>query len=246
MMVSSAKMPPAVATAYALRKETAACLLWVVPDHALLESWAELARFFVPERSVTPFPAWDCLPYDRISPKKEEMAQRLYALDQLRQAPKAARLIMAPLSAISQRLPPQSLLQKAFSLHQGKSLTFSVLKEKLLALGFTRVETVFSPGEFAIRGEIVDLFPAGEKRPYRLHFFEDTIETLHQLDPETQRRQEACSSIRLAPVGEVVLSEETKAEFAQRYRETFQTTGLQDPFFEAIASGTPYPGQEHW
>ncbi|MDR0662214.1 MAG: transcription-repair coupling factor, partial [Holosporales bacterium] len=245
-MVSSAKMPPAAAAAYALRKETAACLLWVIPDHAPLASWADLAHFFAPERSITLFPAWDCLPYDRVSPKKEEMAQRLCALDQLHRAPETARLIIAPLSAISQRLPPQSLLKKAFSLHQGESMAFSVLKAKLLALGFTGVETVFSPGEFAIRGEIVDLFPAGEKKPYRLHFFEDTIETLHKLDPETQRRQEACPAIRLAPVREVVLSEETKAEFAQRYRETFQITGLQDPFFEAITSGTPYPGQEHW
>jgi transcription-repair coupling factor (superfamily II helicase) len=212
----------------------------------ILETAAALVRFFNPTRHVLLFPAWDCLPYDRVSPKKDIMAMRLRTLDQLLQAPLSSYCILTTLSAIGQRLPPRTFLQNACSLQKGNRFAFSALIEQLCTLGFTRTETVFSPGEFSVRGGIIDIFPASEKYPYRIDFFDDEIERIRIFNPETQRSQEDIEALRLSPVGEVVVASKAREIFVQRYREIFKASGDNDPFFEAIAACVPYAGQEHW
>lgn len=174
------------------------------------------------------------------------MEQRLCTLDQLSQRPDTSRCVITSLSAFGQRLPPKELLRKAFSLRLGDRIAFSDLKNRLISLGFARVETVVSPGEFSVRGEIFDLFPAGTPNPYRLGFQEEEIERLHLFDPETQCSKEECSELRVLPMREVILTQETCERFAQHYQEIFDERTTPDPFFEATSLGLSYPGQEHW
>ncbi|MDR2417157.1 MAG: transcription-repair coupling factor [Holosporales bacterium] len=236
-----------LAVASLLRKEPSQSrILWILPDDTVLETVAALVRFFCQERPILLFPAWDCLPYDRVSPKKEGIATRMRTLDLLLQEPPVSYCLLTTLSAISQRLPPPTFLHKAFSIRKGGFFPFSSLVSQLLELGFKRVETVFSPGEFSIRGDIVDIFPAGEKFPYRIDFLDNDVERIRTFDPETQRSQEETMGVRFSPVSEIALSPDICARFVERYRALSKTSTKDDPLLEAIATGRFYEGQEHW
>ncbi|MBO6949406.1 MAG: transcription-repair coupling factor [Rhodospirillales bacterium] len=222
-------------------------VLFVLRDDAGLARRAAVAEFFAPGTDTIEFPAWDCLPYDRVSPRRALVGRRLAALGQLTENAGGGRLILTTVSAVLQRVPPRDFLKGAGKvLKSGTRIEPDELVRDLERFGFNRIETVTEPGEYAVRGGIVDVYPAGAGGPVRLDFFGDELDTLRSFDPATQRSTGEVASIALTPVSEAPLDPEAISRFRTNYREQFQTSGSDDPLYEAISEGRRHQGFEHW
>ena len=229
-------------------------LLHVAVDDAAMTRMAEALAFFCPELDILTFPAWDCLPYDRVSPNSAIVSRRidtLVRLAQLRDAsaetPARPRVVLTTVNALLQRVPEAGLLRQAqFSVRAGKPLDLEAVIGFLNSNGYVRSDTVMEPGEYALRGGLVDIFPAGSREPLRLDLFGDTLERIRSFDPMTQRSTGTAEAFDLKPVNEVLLNAESIGRFRSAYREVFGTSGDHDPLYEAISAGHRYIGMEHW
>ena len=222
-------------------------VVMVLRDDAGLERRAEAAAFFAPETDVIMFPAWDCLPYDRVSPRRALVGRRLAGLGRLHAKADHGRLVLTTISALLQKVPPRKFLEGAgVTLAPGTRIAPDDLVRALERFGFNRIETVTEPGEYAVRGGIVDLFAADAGGPVRLDFFGDELETLRSFDPATQRSTGESSPLTLTPVSEAPLDDDAIARFRSNYRTQFQVSGSDDPLYEAISEGRRHQGFEHW
>ncbi len=225
-------------------------ILHVARDGQRLERLQDGLRFFAPDREVLVFPAWDCLPYDRLSPHPDIVAERLETLVRLatpRKAGTPARIVLASAGAALQRVPPRSLYTEAASvLRKGQTLDVDWLAKFLGENGYGRADTVMEPGEFAIRGGLVDLFPPGTPEPLRLDLFGDTLESIRSFDPMSQRSTGERDEVVLLPVSEVLLTSESIARFRGGYRELFGNVAGEDVLYEAVSAGQRHVGMEHW
>ena len=202
-------------------------------------------KFFAPDADVLFLPAWDCLPYDRSSPNAETLAKRIDTLSHLVEAP--PRLLVSTVNAVLQRLPPVSFFDDArFSAKTGATLDVERLTSFLTANGYGRTDTVMEPGEYAIRGGIVDVFPPGLDEPLRLDLFGDEIESIRSFDALTQRSLKEVPEFSLAPVNEMRLTSIAVERFRIGYREVFGPPGSEDRLYESISAGRRHPGMEHW
>ncbi|GAB6053752.1 transcription-repair coupling factor [Magnetospira thiophila] len=222
-------------------------LLFVARDDAHMARMADALGFFAPELPCLQLPAWDCLPYDRVSPKGEVVARRLATLTRLAQGRPQQGVILATVSAILQKVPSRAVFEDcALSVSPGDSLPLDKLTGFLERNGYHRSGTVMEAGEYAVRGGIVDLFPPGCETPLRLDFFGDELEKIRAFDPVSQRSAEAVEGLNLQPVGEVVFDEAAIARFRTGYRDLFGTAGTQDLLYEEISAGRRADGFEHW
>ena len=227
-------------------------VVFVARDDIGLARMIDLLQFFAPDLEILEFPAWDCLPYDRVSPKNDILSKRVDTLSRLLESQgQKCRVVVTTVSALLQRVPDRSSFAGArLDIAPGVSLVPDELCQFLARNGYVRVETVMEAGEFAVRGGIVDVFPAGQLMPCRLDFFGDELEDIRKFDPVSQRSlgEEAGepADLVLKPVSEVVLTEETISKFRSRYRIQFGESGGDDPLFEAISAGQRYIGMEHW
>ncbi|MBN8532157.1 MAG: transcription-repair coupling factor [Alphaproteobacteria bacterium] len=208
---------------------------------------AESLPFFA-DAEVLTFPAWDCLPYDRVSPNPAIVAERIETLSRLAEKPRSARVLVTTVNALLQRLPPREVIGTAsFAIRAGEELDREGLQTFLVKSGYTRVGKVMEPGEFAIRGSIIDLFPPGLTDACRIDLFGDQVESIRAFDPLTQVSQtDIEGGLRLLPASEIVFSENAIAEFRERYRERFGAAIHDDPLYAAVTEGSKYPGMEHW
>lgn len=228
-------------------RRTSRPILFVLRDDVHLERARQVLKFCAPEVEIITFPAWDCLPYDRASPKADLISQRIDALCKLAETPFASRIVLTTVSAALQRVPPKTFLRGAsLDLAVGAQTPQQSLFRFLASNGYHRTGTVREAGEFAARGGIVDLFPPGVGNPYRLDFFGDDVESIREFDASTQRTLGPVQDIRLRPVSEAPLNDGTIARFRQRYRECFGPAGADDLLYSAIAEGRRHPGYEHW
>src|SRR5512138_64642 len=163
--------------------------LHVALDDSQAARLAECLGFFAPQVEVLVFPAWDCLPYDRVSPHRDIVARRLDVLTRLMQpAGDRPQVVVSTVNALLQRVPaPAALAGRVMRLKAGDSVPAERLNAFFAENGYYRVETVGEPGEFAVRGGILDVFPPGQEQPLRLDFFGDELESLRLFDPLTQR-----------------------------------------------------------
>ena len=208
---------------------------------------ADALAFFAPHIEVLHFPAWDCLPYDRVSPHTDVLAQRITTLNRLQQPFARPCLLLTTVNAIGQKTIASEILRAvSLSLAIGNELPVEKLRQFLAANGYAMASTVREAGEYAVRGGIVDLFPPGYESPVRLDFFGDEIESIRLFDPLSQTTTEKLQTLELLPISEVLLDERTIAEFRQRYRELFGTVTESDPLYEAVTAGQKFPGVEHW
>ncbi|RDD63970.1 transcription-repair coupling factor [Ferruginivarius sediminum] len=210
---------------------------------------AEALAFFAPECRVLTFPAWDCLPYDRVSPHRDIVAERVDTLTRLMTEPAhpGGLVVLTTVNALLQRLPPaEALRPRMLTAKAGEQIAPEKLTAFFAENGYVRSDTVGEAGEYAIRGGIVDVFPPGEPEPLRLDFFGDELETVRTFDPLSQRTTGKHEGLTLKPVNEVILQEDTIHRFRTRYRETFGTPPKDDPLYAAVSEGRPHPGMEHW
>ena len=219
----------------------------IAADEAAMRAIADNAPVFAPELEVIAFPAWDCLPYDRASPALRVMAERLGALHALQQKPKGPQLLVTTVNAVTQRiLTPFRIRQFTRRLAEGERTERDALVETLVANGYQRTDSVHDSGEFAVRGSIIDLYPAGASQPVRLDFFGDEIETMRTFDPADQRTSGKADPFVLMPASEAMLDEESIKRFRARYRERFGATATGDPIYQAVSEGRRLAGMEHW
>ena len=222
--------------------------LHVARDDARMEQFVECFGFFAPEVPVETFPAWDCLPYDRVGPRLDILARRSDLLSRLSSTHASATrlLVVTTINALLQRVPPAAAFEGLRrDLVPGTTIDPAKLIEHLAQCGYQRIETVSEPGEYAPRGGIIDLFPPQSQEPLRLDFFGDELESIRRFDPVTQRTSANTDQAVIGPVGEVFLTAETIERFRGGYREAFGS-GRDDPLYESVSAGRHHQGMEHW
>jgi transcription-repair coupling factor (superfamily II helicase) len=165
-------------------------IVHVARDDQRLATLAEAIGFFAPDIRILRFPAWDCLPYDRIGPMADIVAQRLSTLSELARGEGQERpaIVLATVNAVVQRVPPRPIIAQAhLRAAPGNVISTDKIMSFLSTHGFSRSGTVVDPGDFAVRGGIIDLFPPGVDEPIRLDFFGDMLESIRSFDPQSQR-----------------------------------------------------------
>src|SRR5438477_3382286 len=219
----------------------------IAADEAAMRALADTIPLFAPEIEVLPFPGWDCLPYDRVSPALPVMAERLATLNALQTRHDKPQLLITTASAASQRLlTPFRIRQLTRRIATGERIERERLVEQLNALGYQRADTVAEHGEYAVRGSLIDLFPAGEELALRLDFFGDEIDSVRRFDPADQRSTDKAKAFTLMPASEALLDAQSIKRFRSRYRERFGATATQDPLYQALSNGRRLAGMEHW
>ena len=229
------------------RAESRGSVLHVCRDDARMARMAEALAFFAPHVEVLRFPAWDCLPYDRVSPNPEIVSERVATLTRLAEPGSTPRILLTTVNALVQKVPPRASFQGAtLALKRGGRVKPERLTEFLEANGYHRTGSVMEHGEYAVRGGIVDLFPSGQAEPVRLDFFGDEIDDLRAFDTATQRSGAKVDALVLRPVGEVFLDADSISRFRSGYRDLFGAAAGEDPLYVSISAGRRHPGMEHW
>ena len=219
----------------------------IVADEAAMRALSETVPLFAPELKVLTLPGWDCLPYDRASPALRVMAERLATLSAIQAKQTKPQLLVATASAATQRiLTPFRIRQLTRRISEGERIDREALVTQLNALGYQRADTVAEAGEYAVRGSLIDLFPAGEELALRIDFFGDEIDSVRRFDPADQRSTDKADAFTLMPASEALLDSESIKRFRSRYREKFGATATQDPLYQALSEGRRMAGMEHW
>jgi len=227
--------------------KSAAPVMHIARDDKRLAALQSALRFFAPDMPVFVFPGWDCLPYDRVSPNADISAQRMATLAALTHGMPDRFILLTTLNAASQKIPAHALLtDAAFHAKVGNRIDEKALREFLVRMGFVQSPTVTEPGDYAVRGGIIDIYPPGDLGPVRLDLFGDVLDGARRFDAATQRTTEKLDVIELAPVSEIVLDEPSIMRFRQNYRIEFGAAGTDDPLYEAISAGRKHQGAEHW
>jgi transcription-repair coupling factor (superfamily II helicase) len=221
--------------------------LFIAPDDSAMRAVADAVPFFAPELEILQLPAWDCLPYDRASPSVAVTSQRMSALQALQQTSKKKQLVLTTIGAVIQKyVTPFRIRQTGERLTAGREITRERLASLLQSNGYFRVDTVAEAGEFAIRGSIVDLFPAGSEFGLRLDFFGDEIESIRRFNPTDQRSVDRVEHFDILPAVEALMDEEAIKRFRVGYRERFGVTATGDPLYQAVSEGRRLSGMDHW
>ncbi|TAD87644.1 MAG: transcription-repair coupling factor [Alphaproteobacteria bacterium] len=224
-------------------------VLHIALDDQRLARLEEAVRFFAPEIEVLTFPAWDCLPYDRVSPNADIVARRLETLTRLAARPigPAPTVVIATVASALQRVPTRgSLAAQVLTVSVGDRIDLPDMTRFFARNGYTRTDTVREAGEFALRGGIVDVYPAGLPEPVRFDLFGDDVEAIRTFDPLTQRSTGQVPRVVFTPASEILLDDGAVARFRAGYRALFGAEAHTDPVYEAVSAGRRIIGVEHW
>ncbi|MGM0553317.1 MAG: transcription-repair coupling factor [Pseudomonadota bacterium] len=220
-------------------------LLVITESNEAADRWQEEWDFFTAgsDLPLLRLPDWETLPFDVFSPHEDIISERLRTLYHL---PAFARgIVLMPVSTLMQRLPPRAWLTgQGLSLRTGQRLDRMDLRDNLANAGYSAVQQVISHGEFAARGEILDLFPMGAEQPVRIEFLDDEIDSLRYFDPESQRSTERVDQVEVLPSHEFPLNDEAIREFRSRYRARFAGDPTSHPIYRDISEGLVPPGIE--
>jgi len=230
-------------------KKPTISLAVICRDGPRMQQLARALEFFAPDLPVMQFPAWDCQPYDRVSPHGGILAQRMTTLARLSRLTGSDKplIVLTSVNAAVQRVPPRDkVAAQALSVAPGHVVPMDSIIAWLEHNGYTRASTVREPGEYAVRGGILDLFPAGLELPVRLDFFGDSLESIRSFDAETQRTHLDMRSLDLVPISEFQMVTETIRRFRMGYVAEFGAPERDDPLYEAVSEGRRHPGMEHW
>ncbi len=209
---------------------------------------SELEFFLNPKQSEQEllfFPDWETLPYDQFSPHQDIISERLYTLSRIQQVSNA--IIITSANTLMHRLcPPEFLNQYALMLKKGQKLDLEAFRNQLQQSGYHCVNKVLEHGEFALRGSIIDVYPMGSTRPFRIELFDDEIDSLREFDTETQRTIEKIPYINVLPAREFPLNEQSQTLFRRAFRELFPGNPSNCPIYEAISHGQFPAGIEYY
>ncbi|MBO6669301.1 transcription-repair coupling factor [Parvibaculum sp.] len=231
--------------------DSGVAVIHVARDDARMSALAEAISFFAPDLEIETIPAWDCLPYDRVSPHADVSARRMAALSRLaiRSEGKGGKplVVIATVNAMLQRVPAREMVKiSAWSARVGNRIDLDNLTSYLASNGYNRTGTVREPGEFAVRGGIVDIYPSGFELPVRLDMFGDTLDAIRTFDAATQRTIGQLNGLELVPASEIHLDKETIRRFRAAYVAQLGAVNDGDPLYEAVSEGRKHAGMEHW
>lgn len=226
-------------------------LLHICRDEHRLHMMYEQLSALIPQDKVFLFPQWDCLPYDRVSPKKDVVGTRLqtlFTLSHLSDERRAQGLILltTPRAFLQKIMPKEVLTHACLRIDKNDPFEMKTFLEYVQRYNYVRVETVREPGEFAIRGGVIDLFPPQSPVPYRIDLFGDHVESIRTFDEISQRRLDDVSHMTLYPAGEVILDENSIRLFRESYRGLCKGSLDHDALYLAISEGRLFPGMDHW
>lgn len=210
-----------------------------------LQLEAEINFFSNGQATLFHFPDWETLPYDHFSPHQDITAERLQTLYHLPKLRKG--ILLVPVHTLMQYIAPTEYIDtNTFLLDIGDKLNIDELRKHLERIGYRCVSQVMEHGEFAVRGSIVDLFPAGNVYPYRIDLFDDTVDTIRIFDPDTQLSKDKCTQIRLLPAREFPLTEDAINLFRQNWRAQFSGPTSQQTIYQNISQGITPSGIEYY
>jgi transcription-repair coupling factor (superfamily II helicase) len=214
-------------------------------DPADSQRLADELQFFAPTLRVAVFPDWETLPYDTFSPHQDLVSERLATLWRLLQRDLDA-VLMPATTALTRLAPTSFLAATTFNFEQGTRLDEAALKAQLTLAGYSHVSQVVSPGEYAVRGSLIDLFPMGSPVPYRVDLFDDQVDSIRTFDPDTQRSLYPVPQVRLLPGREFALDEAARAGFRARWRERLEGDPTRSRIYKDIAQGLAGAGIEYY
>lgn len=201
--------------------------------------------YFAPELRVRLLPDWETLPYDNLSPHQDLISERLATLQDMR-SQQCDVVVMSASTALLRMAPPSFLAAHTFFFSQGQEIDETALKQQLRIAGYDPVSAVMRPGEYSVRGGLIDIFPMGSALPYRLDLFGSEIDKIRAFDPDTQRSLYPVKEIRLLPGREFPLDETSCIQFRQRWREVFEGDPSRIPLYRDIANGVAGAGIEYY
>ena len=231
-----------------LHKDTGGKVLHIARDDRRMSATREALRFFAPAAAVAEFPAWDCPPYSRVSPNPEVTSARMAALTGLAEAAESAPgIILTTVNAAMQRVPGRNFIaDSSMTVKVGDRLELDRLTAFLGQAGYARSSKVIVSGEYAVRGGIVDVFPAGSHSPIRLDFFGDRLDGARIFDPETQMSVGRVTEAKICRDTEISLDKSAVERFRRLYRAAHGTPDKEDRLYAAVSNGLTVPGLEHW
>lgn len=209
------------------------------------ERLKEEIAWFAPELSVFLFPDWETLPYDHFSPHPDLISERLETLHQITSG--TCDVVIVPVTTALYRLPPREYLAAhTFFLKQNTSLDMDKLRAQLTFAGYSHTTQVVSPGEYSVRGGLIDLFPMGSTLPYRIDLIDLDIESIRTFDIDTQRSIYPVPEIRLLPAREFPLDEASQTKFRQNFREQFEGDPSKSRLYKDVSNGLAPAGIEYY
>ena len=236
-----------LARAHFAKPKASTFFLVVCRDAERMSALSNALQFFAPDLPVLTFPAWDCLPYDRVSPIAEVSARRMATLSRITAGGERGTLVVSTINAVLQRAPARNFVANAsLILKPGQQIAFERVVTWLEQNGFSRASTVRDAGEYAVRGGIIDLFAPGGIGAVRLDFFGETIETIRNFDPDTQRSAATLKSLELIATSEFKIDADSISRFRKGYTAQFGGNTRDDALYDAVSEGRRFPGMEHW
>ena len=224
-------------------------LIIITPDVLTAARLEQELRFFLDDQKnqaqILNFPGWETLPYDHFSPHEDVISQRLLSLYQLPTL--KSGVVFVDAATLMHRLPPKNYIEaNSFVLGINENIDFIILRKKLESHGYSSVTKVMEHGEFAVRGSIIDIFPMGSERPFRIDLFDTKVDSIRIFDVDTQRSFKTINSIKLLPAKEFPLSDEAIENFCQSWRYNFDGNPLKCPVYENLISNKNHPGIEYY
>ena len=220
-------------------------LLVVTGDAAEAQRLVEEIRYFAPELRVRLFPDWETLPYDAFSPHQDLVSERLETLYHL--ARNECDAIVVPVTTMLYRLPPTAYLAAyTFFLKRGDRLPTAELSRQLTLAGYSNVSQVVGPGEYSVRGGVIDLFPMGSSLPYRIDLFDEEIDSIRTFDVDTQRSIYKVAEVRLLPAREFPTDEKSRTTFRTRFREAIEGDPTKSRIYKDVSQGVMPAGIEYY
>ncbi|MEG1834386.1 MAG: transcription-repair coupling factor [Burkholderiaceae bacterium] len=239
-----------IARAAAQAKAAGQLLVVMCADALDAQRLIDEVPWFDTTLAARPFPDWETLPYDVLSPHQDLVSERLETLYRLMTRGKGQEsidLLIVPATTAAQRIaPPAFIAAHTFFFRQKERIDLDALRNQLVVAGYQHVSQVVAPGEFSTRGGLVDLFPMGARLPFRLDLMDDEIETIRAFDPDTQRSLYPVPEIRLLPGREFPLDETARVEFRGRWRESFEGDPSRIALYKDIANGVAGAGIEYY
>ena len=224
-------------------KTTKQCLVVITSNAFEAQRLLEEIPYFAPDLKVNLLPDWETLPFDVFSPHPDLISERLATLYQISQ--NQCDVVIVPIATALLRLPPVSYFAgHTFMLAKNQKLDLEALRHQCARAGYHHVSQVISPGEFSVRGGLVDLFPMGSVFPYRIDLFDDEIESIRTFDVDTQRSLYPVPEIRLLPAREFPLDESGIAKFRSNFREQFEGDPQRATIYKNVSKGTASGGIE--
>jgi len=213
---------------------------------------SEELPYFEPSLTVRALPDWETLPYDILSPHPDLVSERIETLYRLMtrqpgmEAPGTDVLLVAATTAMQRLAPPSFVAARTFRLRQGERIEVEQLRGQLVLAGYHAVSQVVGPGEFSIRGGLIDFYPTGSALPLRLDLLDDVIETIRAFDPDSQRSVYPVPEVRLLPGREFPFDEPARTAFRGRWRDAFEGDPARAPLYRDVGNGVASPGIEYY